>query len=270
VTSGFGGSQWTVAPVYSLDDSEVKIVVFTPHSKIEMPSVLPTPPPSPPMPQIMMQPMHIPTDVEEEAATEAEEKQAVVPLPRPVRISHNLGIIRRMFTFYTGMIWWILGMLFKRIAPLKPPAPKPVTSLKIKSNSSSVAGSGASTPLGARSSSMTTTTSGTATPTTPGGFVSGKEVFTSPTIRKNPEETSGEWHFEDAKEVKEKPQALTLDIPATPTIKLYIRGLETQKEIEALRFGLNGKEVKPSIAAVEGGWLIQLVSEASGRFTIRI
>lgn len=272
VTSGFGGSQWTVAPVYSLDDTEVKIVVFTPHSKIDMPSTLPTPPPSPLMPQIMTQPMHIPEQVEEEeAGAEAEEEQPVVLLPKPLRVSRNLGMIRRIFNFYTGLIWWILGMLFKRSAPPKSPELKPVTSPKTKSNSSSVVGSGASTPSGVRSSSMTTTTTGTATPTTPGGgFVFDEEVFTSPTIEKNLEETTREWHFEDAKEVKEQHQALTFDIPATPTIKLYIRGFETQKQVEALRFGLNGKEVAPYIAAMEGGWLIELVSEASGRFTIRV
>lgn len=45
----FGGSQWMAAPVYKLDNSDVKITMLTPHAKIDTPSALPTPPPSPPL-----------------------------------------------------------------------------------------------------------------------------------------------------------------------------------------------------------------------------
>lgn len=117
---------------------------------------------------------------------------------------------------------------------------------------------------------MTASTNGTATPTTPViGFGCSGEVLASPTIERDLKEKTRKWHVDTAKEVKEPvPGPLAFNIPNTRTIKLFIGGLENQKDVAALRFGFNGKDIQPSIAALDSGWLIQFVTEASGKFTI--
>jgi len=275
VAVGPFGSQWLVAPVYQLNDTDVKITLLTPHSKIEnAPHRLPTPPPSPILPmEPQMQPLRMEEPVEEELALEepvveetapleeiqTEENLVVGPAPAPVQVSQGFSFIRRIFNFYTGLFWWIFNLISRRISSFNP---KPKAQLEAppvtKSAGSSVVGSGASTPVGVRSLS-TASTPGTATPTTP---VSEKDhtVFDSPTVEKDLEEKTRGWAVEMVE------SGLTFDLQGP--VKLI---LNKASEVKAFKFGIDGKDIEPgSVIALRGGGQVLDFTEvgASGRFTI--